>query len=153
MIFVAADHNGFRLREQLLLYLLRRGEEVYDLGAHDLDPNDDFTVYAAEVAKEVKEHKDAVGILVCGGGQGMAMMANRFAGIRAAVVWDPQEAEMTRNDNDANILCLPASCLENCEMEWKAIVDKFLDTPFAKAARYVRRNNALDRVGEGKTKK
>jgi ribose 5-phosphate isomerase B len=148
MIFVAADHNGFRMREKVLLYLLRRGEEVYDLGAHDLDPNDDFNVYAAEVAREVKDHKDAMGILVCGGGQGMAIMANRYSGIRAAVVWDSTEAEMTRNDNDANILCMPARCLENDEMKWKTIVDKFLDTPFAKAARYVRRNAALDKVGE-----
>jgi len=153
MIFVAADHNGLRLREKVLLYLLRCGVEVYDLGAHDLDPNDDFNVYAAEVAKEVKEHKCAMGILMCGGGQGMAIMANRFAGIRAAVIWDEEEAEMARNDTDANILCLPARCLEDCDEKWKAIIDKFLGTPFAKAARYVRRNNALDRVGEGKIKK
>ncbi|MDR0980130.1 MAG: RpiB/LacA/LacB family sugar-phosphate isomerase [Candidatus Nomurabacteria bacterium] len=152
MIFVAADHNGFRLREQILLYLLRRGEEVYDLGAHDLDPNDDFNIYASEAVKEIREHKGAVGILVCGGGQGMAMTANRFSGMRAAVVWDLEEAEMARNDNDANILCLPARYLEERREEWQAIIDKFLDTPFAKAARYVRRNNALDKLGEGAKK-
>ncbi|MCL2002370.1 RpiB/LacA/LacB family sugar-phosphate isomerase [Candidatus Saccharibacteria bacterium] len=153
MIFVAADHNGFRLREKVLLYLLRRGEEVYDLGAHELDPNDDFNVYAVGVVKEVKSHKNAVGILMCGGGQGMCMTANRFSGIRAALVWDSEEAEITRNDNDANIICLPARVLEDNDAEWKTIIDKFLDTPFAKAARYVRRNNALDRIGEGRVKK
>ncbi|MCL2371485.1 RpiB/LacA/LacB family sugar-phosphate isomerase [Candidatus Saccharibacteria bacterium] len=153
MIFVAADHNGFRLREKVLLYLLRRGEEVYDLGAHELDANDDFNIYAADVVRQVKKNKNAVGILVCGGGQGMCMMANRYAGIRAALIWDDIEAEIARNDNDANVLCLPARILEDDEVEWKAIIDKFLDTPFAKAARYVRRNNALDKVGEGKVKK
>lgn len=148
MIFVAADHNGFRLRERVLLYLLRRGEETYDLGAHELKADDDFNLYAAKVAREVKAHKEARGILICGGGQGMVMMANRFRGIRAALVWDSTEADLTRNDNDANVLCLPARVLEDDEAEWKTIIDKFLDTPFAKAARYIRRNQALDKVGE-----
>ena len=89
---------------------------------------------------------DPRAILLCGGGQGMAMAANRFRGIRASVIWDEYEAKMTRNDNDSNILCLPSRVLEKDEPEWKAIIDTWLETPFAAAPRYKRRNAQIDEV-------
>jgi ribose 5-phosphate isomerase B len=90
---------------------------------------------------------DARAILLCGGGQGMAMAANRFNGIRASVVWDAFEAKMTRNDNDSNILCLPSRVLEERDDDgWQGIVETWLNTPFANAVRFRRRNAQLDEL-------
>lgn len=74
------------------------------------------------------------------------MAANRFRGIRASVIWDRYEAKMTRNDNDSNILCLPARVLENNQKEWQYIIDTWLETPFAAAPRFKRRNAQIDEV-------
>ena len=74
------------------------------------------------------------------------MAANRFRGIRASVIWDSYEAKMTRNDNDSNILCLPARVLENNQKEWQYIIDTWLETPFAAAPRFKRRNAQIDEV-------
>ena len=75
----------------------------------------------------------------------MAMAANRFKRIRASVVWDEYEAKMTRNDNDSNVLCLPSRVLEGTD-EWKKIVDTWIETPFAAAPRFKRRNAQIDEV-------
>ena len=74
----------------------------------------------------------------------MAMAANRFRGIRAAVIWDSMEAHECRNDNNSNVLCLPARVVGDDESLWKGIIDTWLSTPFAGAARYKRRNDQLD---------
>ncbi|MCY1310886.1 putative sugar phosphate isomerase YwlF [compost metagenome] len=92
------------------------------------------------------EDKDPRAILLCGGGQGMAMAANRFRGIRASVIWDAHEAKMTRNDNDSNVLCLPARVLEDDDAAWKGIIETWLNTSFAGAPRYVRRNAQIDEL-------
>ena len=86
--------------------------------------------------------------MICGGAQGMGMAANRFKGIRASVVWEPEEAKWTRNDNDSNIICLPARVFDKAEAEakWKETVDVWLKTPFAAAPRFVRRNKQIDEV-------
>ena len=76
------------------------------------------------------------------------MTANRFKGVRAAVIWDAEEAKWTRNDNDSNVLCLPARIFDKPEKteEWKQIVDTWLETPFADAPRFRRRNKQIDEV-------
>lgn len=148
-IFLGSDHNGFHLKEDVFAYLSKRGYEVEDVGGRVLDPNDDFPEFAQMAALKVIGEDDADdprAILLCGGGQGMAMAANRFRGIRASVIWDEYEAKMTRNDNDSNILCLPSRILENDTKEWQAIIDTWLKTPFAAAPRYKRRNTQLDEV-------
>lgn len=146
-IFLGSDHNGYHLKEKVFAYLSKRGYEVEDVGDEEPNPDDDFPVFAASAAIKVLGDDDGRGILLCGGGQGMAMAANRFRGIRASVIWDEKEARMTRNDNDSNILCLPARVLEGeDESTWQAIIDTWLATPFAGAARYVRRNQQLDEL-------
>jgi RpiB/LacA/LacB family sugar-phosphate isomerase len=92
------------------------------------------------------EDDDARAILLCGSGQGMAIAANRFRGIRATVIWDAVEAKIARNDIDSNIICLPARILENDDQEWKDIIDTWLDMPFANAPRFRRRNAQIDEV-------
>ena len=137
------------MKEQVFAYLAKRGFDVEDVGDKTLDPEDDFPQFAQLAALKVlgeEESDDPRAILLCGGGQGMAMAANRFRGVRASVIWDEYEAKMTRNDNDSNVLCLPSRVLEKDEVEWKAIIDTWLSTPFGDAPRYKRRNAQIDEV-------
>jgi len=147
-IFLGADHQGFAMKEQVFAYLAKRGYDVEDVGDKEMRPDDDFPEFAQMAALKVlgDEDKDPRAILICGGGQGMCMAANRFRGIRASVIWDAYEARMTRNDNDSNVLCLPSRVLHNDEKEWKDIIDTWLETPFAGAARYKRRNAQIDEM-------
>lgn len=145
-IYLGADHNGFHMKEKVFAYLAKHGYDVEDVGDKELDPNDDFPEFAQMASLKVigDDGKDPRAILLCGGGQGMAMAANRFRGIRASVVWDAFEAKMTRNDNDSNVLCLPSRILEDDDKAWQGIVETWLSTPFASAARYRRRNAQID---------
>lgn len=149
-IFIGSDHGGFYLKEKIEAYLTKRGFVWEDVGDKQLDPQDDFPQFAQMAAIKVlgeDEATDPRAILICTGGQGMAMAANRFRGIRAAVIWDSVEARECRNDNNSNVLCLPARVVDSDgdDLElWKDIIDTWLTTPFAAAPRYVRRNNALD---------
>lgn len=146
-IFLGADHQGFHLKEKIEVYLAKRGYEVVDVGSNELDPNDDFPQFAQIAATKVlgeDEKDDPRAILICGGGQGMCMAANRFRGIRASVIWDAYEAKMTRYDNDSNVLCLPSRVLDDEAELWKDVIDTWLTTEFAGAARFKRRNAELD---------
>lgn len=151
-LFLGSDHGGYYLKEKLEAYLAKRGYDFEDVGDTELDPNDDFPQFAAQAAVRVlgeEEKDDPRAILICTGGQGMAMAANRFKGIRAVVVLTPQEAKESRDDNDANVLCLPARLLDapGDDLElWKDVVETWITTPFAGAARYVRRNRQLDEL-------
>ena len=136
------------MKEEVFAYLAKRGYDVEDVGDKELDPDDDFPEFAQLAALKVigDEDKDPRAILICGGGQGMCMAANRFRGIRASVIWDEYEAKMTRNDNDSNVLCLPSRVLQDDEKVWQGIIDTWLATPFAAAPRYKRRNAQIDEV-------
>ena len=147
-IFLGSDHNGYHLKEDVFAYLAKRGYDVVDVGDKQPEPDDDFPEFVQMASLKVlseEEKNDPRAILLCGGGQGMAMAANRFRGIRASVIWDAHEAKMTRNDNDSNVLCLPARVLADGD-EWKNIIDTWLDTPFAAAPRFKRRNAQIDEV-------
>jgi ribose 5-phosphate isomerase B len=145
-IYLGADHQGFAMKEKVFAYLAKQGYDVEDVGDKELDPDDDFPEFAQMAALKVLGEDDARAILICGGGQGMCMAANRFRGIRASVIWDTYEAKMTRNDNDSNVLCLPSRVLADDEKLWKDIVDTWLKTPFADAPRYKRRNAEIDEL-------
>ncbi len=141
---MGADHNGFRLRRKIIEQLKKAGYDVHDDGDQQLDPGDDYPVFAKKVVADIlgAEDKDARGILLCGSGQGMCVAANRFKGIRAALLYDIESARSSRNDDDCNIGCLPARVLEADKAFY--IIKTFLDTPFAAAPRYIRRINELD---------
>ncbi len=147
-IYLGSDHNGFAMKEKIFAYLVKHGYDVTDVGDRALDSSDDFPEFAQMAALKVigDTAEDPRAILLCGGAQGMAMTANRFRGIRASVIWDAYEAKMTRNDNDSNVLCLPARVLENDDNAWKGIIETWLSTPFAGAPRYVRRNAQIDEL-------
>ena len=146
-IYLGTDHNGYDLKEKVFSYLAKHKYDVEDVGDTLLDPQDDFPEFAQLAAlKLIGGDDDDRAILLCGGGQGMAMAANRFRGIRASVIWDAYEAKMTRNDNDSNVLCLPSRILDGDEAAWKGIIETWLNTPFANAPRYKRRNAQLDEL-------
>lgn len=144
-IFLGADHNGFELKEQLEKWLKADGYNIHDEGDATYNPDDDFPQYAGRVVNAMQASDDhAKGILICGSGQGMCMAANRYKGIRASLVWNESEAVSSRNDDDSNVLCLPAK-----EMTFKKaqnLVSVWLNTPFAGAARFVRRIKEMDKL-------
>lgn len=148
MIYLACDHRGFQLKEVIKKSLIERGIEVEDMGAFAYDPQDDYTDFAAaasiKVAENPSEHK---GIFLCGSGQGMDIVANKFRGIRAALCWDTDEARKSRNDDDANVLVLAAD--ESDEMKTRGIVTVWLETPFSGEERHARRVKEISDI-EGK---
>jgi ribose 5-phosphate isomerase B len=147
-IYLAADHNGFDLKHHLKQFLSAKGYDVADAGDEQLDKDDDFPEFAARavLAIEGSEDADARGIFICGSGQGMDMAANRHRGIRAALAWNTGEARASRNDDDANVLCVSAR--ETTHADAEAIVTVWLSTAFAAAPRFVRRLKELDKMGQ-----
>ncbi len=104
-IAIASDHGGFSLKEEIIRSLRARNLDIVDLGNHGTE-SVDYPDYALKVAELVSEGKAERGILLCGTGIGMSIVANKFKGVRAAVVMDDYTARMSREHNDANILCL-----------------------------------------------
>jgi ribose 5-phosphate isomerase B len=145
-LYIGADHNGFQLRNYLIDYLQKAGYEVIDEGDKGLDPNDDFPQFAGRTisAMLASDDPEAKAILICGSGQGMCIAANRFKGVRASLVWNRAEARSSRNDDDSNVLCLPASQIKREDAP--LLAETWLNTPFAGAARFVRRVRQLDEL-------
>ena len=105
MIFVGADHAGFKLKEEIKQYLKRAGFQFTDFGTGN-ETRVDYPDFAFKVAKAVAKRKNAKGILICGTGTGMVIAANKVKNIRAALIYDDYTAKMSREHNDANIACL-----------------------------------------------
>lgn len=146
-IYIGADHNGFELKKQLVEYLERNNYQVSDEGDRKLDPQDDYPQFAANVVMAMKASDDPEprGVLICGSGQGICIAANRFKGIRASVCHTVDEARSGRNDDDTNILCLPARLIGMNEAE--RVLHAWLTTGFAGAPRFKRRIVELDELG------
>lgn len=145
-IYIGADHNGFAFKQDLAALLKRSGYEVVDDGNKKLDPEDDYPQFGGRVATALLADgdPDSRGILICGSGQGICMAANRFKGIRASLCWNVEEAHAARNDDDCNVLCLPARYISLKEAE--AITLAWINTPFAGASRFKRRIRELDEL-------
>lgn len=145
-IYIGADHNGFLLKEKIVSYLQNAGYSVVDDGSERLQPGDDFPIVAKKVVTDLLKSDDTEprGIILCGSGQGACIAANRFKGIRACLGYDRESVRSARNDDDSNVLCLPARTLES--EETKTIIETWLNTDFAAAARYVRRIKELDEL-------
>jgi ribose 5-phosphate isomerase B len=146
-IFIGADHNGFEMKRTLVEALTRAGYSVVDESGDNPKPDDDFPQFAARTitALRASDDPESYGILICGSGQGMCMAANRYKGIRASLVWSDTEARASRNDDDSNVLCLPARYMQNAEA--LRLTETWLSTPFAGAARFKRRIKELDQLG------
>jgi ribose 5-phosphate isomerase B len=127
-IALGADHAGYELKNRIKQYLQQKGIQVQDEGTQSPE-SVDYPDYARLVAHDVSEQRADWGILVCGSGIGMAMAANKVAGIRAVNASSEQEAQLSREHNNANVLTLGARLLR--EDEALAIVERWLATPFA----------------------
>jgi len=141
MLYLGADHAGYLLKEYIRTRLAERGVSFEDFGAFAEEAGDDYPVYAKRVSSAILKHGGR-GILFCDSAEGMVMSANRSKGIRAAVTWSPAVAKRTREDNDANIISLPAHYITH-EEAWE-IVLTFLSTTFSYAERHKRRIKQLD---------
>ena len=127
-IYIGADSAGYTLKEELKSYVASKGYEVIDCGT-DSTASCHYPEFASNVCKSVQADLDgSFGILVCGTGVGMSMCANKYDGIRAALCGDTYSAKMTRQHNDANVLCMGARVIGSCLAI--DIVDSFLDNSF-----------------------
>ena len=126
-ICIGSDHAGFVLKEQLKIYLTQLNVEVIDVGTFS-EESMDYPDIAHPVSDSILDGKADFGILLCGSANGVAISANKHAGIRAALCWLPEIAVLARAHNNANVLCLPARFI-SLEIA-KQIVDDFLKTSF-----------------------
>lgn len=155
MLYIASDHAGFELKEKLKAYLQELGYEIKDCGAFSRDEADDYPDFIAPAARAVSEDPAHARAIIFGGsGQGEAMVANRFRGVRAVVYYGPASADasagngneiimLSREHNNANILSLGAWFLT--AEEAKRAVKLWLDTAFSGEERHVRRIRKIDK--------
>src|SRR5258705_9317553 len=127
IICLGADHAGFEMKEKLKEKLSSAGEEIKDFGTNSPDPVD-YPDFVHPLAEYIEENSNAIGVLLCGSANGMAMAANKHEGIRAAICWNKKVAELARQHNDANILCLPARFISDTEAN--EITEAFLNASF-----------------------
>lgn len=140
MIYLAADHGGFALKEKIKQILADRQMQIKDIGAQRHQTEDDYPDYVIPLAEQVARHQ-AEGIISCRSGQGAAIAANKVPGIRAVVCWNEACARSSRTDDHANVLSLPADYLTFEEAE--RIVTAWLATPYSNDARHLRRLQAI----------
>jgi ribose 5-phosphate isomerase B len=143
MLYLGADHRGFEMKEEIKKYLDEKKIVFEDLGNGQYDKTDDFPIFARLVTIKIAEDFSAHrGILFCGSGAGMSIVANRTKGIRAGLCVSEKMVEADRQQDDINVLILPTNFVD-LEMA-KNIVDKFLNTNFQTEERYLRRIKMLD---------
>ncbi|MFH1863899.1 MAG: RpiB/LacA/LacB family sugar-phosphate isomerase [bacterium] len=143
-IYLGADHRGYELKEKIAKWLFEWGYDFLDVGAQSLDPTDDYTKYASEVASLVAGNKGSKGIILCGSGVGAVVVANKFDGIRAGIGISPEQVKAGRNDDDMNVLVIAADYTD--EYEAKDMVKAFLETKFGKKERYKRRLKEISKI-------
>lgn len=147
MIYLGADHRGFELKQRLFQRLSDAGYQVTDLGNDHLDPNDNYPEFADKVAEAVLQDPINRGILLCGSGVGVDIVANKHDGIRSALVSDVPTTKQSREHEDVNVISLPADTLDE-ESSWD-IIKKFLNTPFSNEARHQKRLDEIEEIESG----
>ncbi len=149
MIYIGADHRGYKLKEVLKIYLKELNFIFEDLGALEINFDDDYPDYAILVAKKVSQNpKENLGILICGSGVGVDIVANKFKDVRSALCFDESQARASRNDDNANILSLASDF--TAEDKAKEIVKVWLETPHARLEKYERRLIKIKNIEENK---
>ena len=144
MIYIGADHRGFDLKERIKKRLIDDGFQVTDLGSDHLDPQDDYVIFAHKVAEATVQDPENRGVILCGSGAGVDMVANKVDGIRSALVFDVIRAKQAREHEDANVISLPADTLDE-ETSYE-IIKVFLQTKFNGEERHVRRLHEMEEV-------
>ncbi len=145
IIYIGADHRGFHLKEALKHALKADGYEVADMGNAEIDQDDDYPDCAAAVGGKVADAGgEARGILICGSGIGVDVVANKFNGVRSALAVSTEQIRAGRHDDDVNVLAIAAGFTK--EDDALAIARVFLETPFEKEERYVRRLEKIAKI-------
>ncbi len=134
-IGLASDHAGYELKEYVKSYLDEKGMAYKDYGTHSTE-SCDYPDYAHALARGIEGGEVETGVAVCGSGEGISMTLNKHQGIRAALVWQPEIAHMTRQHNDANVLVMPGRYIS--KETAREIMDEFFSTPF-EGGRHIRR--------------
>lgn len=126
-VAIGADHAGFEYKEMLKAALLADGWQVEDKGTYSLD-SVDYPDFAHPVAAAVEQGTAAFGVLICGSGEGVCITANKHQGIRAALCWNNDVAQLSRQHNNANVICMPARFAS--EELARQMLRSFIETPF-----------------------
>jgi ribose 5-phosphate isomerase B len=145
-IAIGSDHAGFEYKEDVISFLEGKGLPVKDLGTYSKD-SVDYPDFAHPVANAVENDEAAYGILLCGSANGVAITANKHKGIRAAICWGEELAKLSREHNDANILCIPARFVREGDVE--KMVGIFMTTHF-EAGRHAKRVEKISMTKEEK---
>ncbi|MFO8008655.1 MAG: RpiB/LacA/LacB family sugar-phosphate isomerase [Candidatus Brocadiia bacterium] len=143
---IAADHGGFELKERMLERLRREGYEVEDFGAKELDPDDDYPDRTAPVAGAIAEGRLDRGIVICGSGVGACITANKFPGVRAALITETYSARQGVEHDQMNVICLGGRVIGD-ELAWE-IARAFLEAEFSGEERHRRRVGKIRRIEE-----
>ena len=140
-VHIGSDHAGFEAKQQLAAALAERGHDVVDHGPHAFDALDDYPPYCLATGVAVVDDPGSLGVVLGGSGNGEQMAANKVRGVRAALVWSVQIAQLAREHNDANVISIGARMHQPGEV--LAFVEAFLATPFSGDDRHLRRIGQL----------
>ena len=146
-VYLGADHRGFYLKEEIKKYLKKVKVDFEDLGNKVFEPEDDYPDFAIFAAKKVAQNKRSRGILICGSGVGVCVVANKIKGIRAGQAFNARQTKHIRLADDINILCLDGDRLR--KEEARDIVKTFLITKFSGLLRYKRRIQKIGKIERG----
>ena len=145
MIYLGADHRGYNLKERIKIWLREWEFDYEDLGAFRLDPNDDYPIFASAVAREI-EAKGGKGVVICGSGAGVDIVANKFDGVRSVLAMTRDQVSAAVRDDNVNVLAIASDYIQ--EFESKSLVETFLRTEFSGETRFIRRLNEIDKIEE-----
>jgi ribose 5-phosphate isomerase B len=136
-VYLGSDHAGFELKQYLVDHLDKQGYEVVDVGPHVYDPEDDYPAFCLNAGAKVVADPGSLGIVIGGSGNGEQIAANKIEGVRSALGWRVEIAQLARQHNDANVLAIGAR--EHTPDEAATFADAFLTTPFSGNERHARR--------------
>ncbi|MBO4206427.1 ribose-5-phosphate isomerase [Micromonospora echinofusca] len=136
-VYLGSDHAGYELKMHLVGHLAKQGYEVVDVGPHAYDPDDDYPAFCLHTGDRVVASPGSLGVVIGGSGNGEQIAANKVAGVRAALAWNLETAQLAREHNDANVVAVGAR--QHTLDEATRIVEAFLSTPFSGNERHARR--------------
>jgi ribose 5-phosphate isomerase B len=145
-VVIASDHRGYGLKSRVIVLLKEQGHQVTDMGVNDSN-SCDYTDVAFPAARAVATGEADLGVLIDGNGIGMSMAANKVRGVRAALCHDELTAEMSRTQNDSNVLCLPGDVLGDELI--RRIISTWLSAEFDGSGRHERRVQKLAMIEDG----
>jgi len=142
-VYLGSDHAGYELKQHLVQWLTSAGHEPVDCGPHIYDAVDDYPPFILRAAERTAADPEALGIVIGGSGNGEAIAANKVKGVRAALAWSTQTAELGREHNNANVISVGAR-MHSLDEATK-FVEVFINTPFSQDPRHIRR---IDMISE-----